>query len=75
MSKNVHTEADRAIWLVYVIQSTAEDIGKPVVDTVDLLDQHGLVKWILDGYRSFHTQGFEYMAELLTDKLHEAQAI
>jgi len=75
MKKNVHTEADRAIWLTYVVQSTSEDIGKPITDTVDLLDKYGLIKWILDGYRSFHTQGFEYMAELLTDKLREAQAI
>ena len=75
MKKSVHTEADRAVWLTYVIQSTSEDIGKNYTDTVDLLYKHGLIKWILDGYRSFHTQGFEYMAELLTDKLREAQAI
>jgi len=75
MKKNIHTEADRAIWLTYVVQSTSEDIGKPITDTVDLLDEYGLIKWILDGYRSFHTQGFEYMAELLADKLREAQAI
>jgi len=75
MSKSIHTEADRAVWLIYVIQSTAEDIGKSIIDTMDLLDAHGLIEWILSGYRSFHTQGFEYMAELLTDKLREAQAI
>lgn len=75
MSKSIHSEADKAIWLVYVVQSTAEDIGKSVTDTTDLLEKHGLIKWILDGYRSFHTQGFEYMAELLTDKLREVQAV
>ena len=75
MRKNVHTEADRAVWLTYVVQSTSEDIGKPVTDTVDLLNKYDLIKWILDGYRSFHTQGFEYMAELLADKLREAKAI
>ena len=75
VKKNMHTEADRAVWLTYVVQSTSEDIGKPVTDTVDLLDKYGLIKWILDGYGSFHTQGFEYMAELLADKLREAQAI
>jgi len=75
MSKSVHTETDRAVWLIYVVQSTAEDIGRPVVDTIDLLDKNGLIEWILAGYRSFHTQGFEYMAELLADKLREAQAI
>ena len=75
MNKKMHTEADRAVWLIYVVSSTAEDIGMPVVDTIDLLEKQGLVKWILDGYRSFHTQGFEYMSELLTDKLREAQAV
>jgi len=75
MESNVHTEADRAVWLTYVVHNTAEDIGKPVTDTVDLLEKHGLIIWILQGYRSFHTQGFEYMAELLADKLREAHAI
>ena len=75
MSRSVHTEADRAVWITYVVQSTAEDIGISVVDTVDLLNKHGLIKWMLDGYRSFHTQGFEYMAELVSDKLREAQAL
>ena len=76
MSKGraTHTEADRAVWVAYVIQSTAEEIEVPVVEAIDLLDRHGLVNWLLDGYRSFHTQGFEYMAELLTDKLREAKA-
>jgi hypothetical protein len=75
MKRNIHTEADRAVWLTYVVQSTSDDIGKPVTDTVDLLEKYGLITWILNGYRSFHTQGFEYMGELLADKLREAQAI
>lgn len=75
MSRTLHTEADRAVWIMYVIQSTAEDLDRTVIETIDLLDKYGLIKWLLDGYRSFHTQGFEYMAELLTDKLREAQAL
>ena len=71
MKNSTHNEVDRAVWLVYVVSSTAEDIGKPLTDTLDLLEKHGLIKWVLDGYRSFHTQGFEYMAELLSDKLQE----
>ena len=74
MSRSLHTEADRAVWIMYVVQSTAEDLGRPFIETIELLDRYGLIKWVLDGYRSFHTQGFEYMAELLTDKLREAQA-
>ena len=75
MSKNRPTEAERAVWLTYVVYNTAEDIGKTVIDTVELLDKYGLIKWVLDGYRSFHTQGFEYMAELLIDKLREVDAL
>jgi hypothetical protein len=59
---------------MYVVQSTAEDLSKTFIDTLELLDRYGLIKWVLDGYRSLHTQGFEYMAELLSDKLKEAQA-
>ena len=75
MGRRIHTEADRAVWIMYVVQSTAETLDKTVIDTLDLLDRYELIKWVLDGYRSFHTQGFEYMAELLSDKLMEAQAL
>ena len=36
MSRTLHTEADRAVWILYVVQHTAEDLGKPVIDTIDL---------------------------------------
>ena len=74
-SKVTHTEADRAVWIAYVIQSTAEEMEVPVVVAIDLLDRYGLINWLLDGYRSFHTQGFEYMAELISDKLREVKEL
>ena len=70
-----HTEADKALWLVYVMQYTADIIEKPIVETARLLDRHGFVKKILDGYDVFHTQGFEYMAELLASELSQAQNV
>ena len=69
----MHTEADRAVWLVHVIQYTADELQKTVTETARLLEQHGFVEKILSGYDSFHTQGFEYMAELLTSELAKVQ--
>jgi len=69
----MHTEADRAVWLVHVIQYTADELQKTVTETARLLDQYGFVEKVLVGYDSFHTQGFEYMAELLTAELANAQ--
>ncbi|MCL1995983.1 MAG: DUF3791 domain-containing protein [Defluviitaleaceae bacterium] len=71
--KTGHTEAEKALWLVYVIQYTAEELEKPITETARLLNTYGFIKKVLDGYEAFHTQGFEYMAELLTSELQEAQ--
>ena len=73
--KTGHTEAEKALWLVYVMQYTAEEIEKPITETARLLDRYGFIKKVLDGYEAFHTQGFEYMAELLTSELKEAQGV
>jgi len=71
----MHSEADRAIWLIHVIQYTADELQKPVTETARLLEQYGFVEKVLAGYDSFHTQGFEYMAELLADELTSVQAM
>ena len=73
--KTGHTEAEKALWLIYVMQYTAEELEKPITETARLLDAHGFIKKILDGYEAFHTQGFEYMAEFLTSELQEAQRV
>lgn len=72
MSKNTHIETDKAVWLVHVVGYTASELRLSVSETVRLLDEYGLVDQVLSGYRSLHTQGYEYMAELLTDLLREA---
>jgi len=66
-------ETDRAVWLVNVVQFTAEELGRTVSETVRLLNQHGLVEQVLAGYKILHTQGYEYMAEMLTDELRKAE--
>ena len=63
------TEAEKAYWLIYCVQYTAEELNKTIPETASLLEAHGLLAHVLNHYGVFHTQGFEYMAELLTDEL------
>jgi hypothetical protein len=69
MEKTTNAEVVKAVWFVHVVKYTAEELGRDIQETVRLLDKHGLAKQILSGYNSLHTQGLEYMAELLTDEL------
>ena len=71
--KTGHTEAEKALWLVYVMQYTAEELERSVIETARLLNKYGFISKVLDGYEAFHTQGFEYMAELLKSELRDAQ--
>ena len=75
MKHKTHTEADRAVWLIYVVQYTAEEIGKSISETIELLNKHGFIEKTLNGYPAFHTQGFEYMAEFLIGELQKAQGV
>jgi len=73
MRKSIHTEAERALWLLHCISYTAEELSLTVSDTARLLNDYGLIKPILDGYNAFHTQGYEYISEMLVDELKKAQ--
>jgi len=75
MSRNLHTESDRALWLIHCVVYTAEELNLPVSDTARLLERYGLIKPVLNGYKAFHTQGYEYMAEMLSDELRKAQGV
>jgi hypothetical protein len=75
MSKMLQRETDRAVWLVNVVQFTAEELDLPVTDTLRLLNNEGLITQVLAGYKVLHTQGYEYMAELLADELRKAKAV
>ena len=71
----MYSEADKAVWLIHVVQYTADELKKTITETARLLDEYGFVEKVLNGYDSFHTQGFEYMAELITSELKNVQAV
>jgi hypothetical protein len=75
VSRTIQRETDRAVWLINVVQFTAEELGRSVSETVRLLNQHGLVEQVLAGYKILHTQGYEYMAEMLTYELQKAEVV
>jgi len=67
-----HTVAEKAMWYVHVVQYTAETLGKPIWETAKLLEHSGLAQRVISGYDIWHTQGYEYMAEVLSEKLGAA---
>ena len=69
-----HALTDKATWYVHVVQHTADALGKPIRETARLLEESGLAKRVISGYDIWHTQGYEYMAEVLSDKLHSEAA-
>jgi len=62
-----HTKADIAMWYVHVVQYTAELLGKTIWDTAKLLENSGLANRLISGYDVWHTQGYEYIAEVLSE--------
>ena len=73
MKKYTHTETDRALWLLHCISYTAVELSQDIPAAARLLNEYGLIKPVLDGYNTFHTQGYEYMAEVLVDELRKAR--
>ena len=71
MARKSYNEADKAVWFTICVQFTAEALGLPVKDVARMLKTYGLAEWLLSGYSSFHTQGYEYMSELITDRLRQ----
>ena len=71
MAKSQHSDADKAVWFTICVQFTAEALGLSVKEVAKILNNYGIVEWLLSGYGSFHTQGYEYMSELITDKLRQ----
>jgi putative transcriptional regulator len=64
-----HTTADKAMWYVNIVNYTALALGKPRWETASLLERSGLAQRAISGYDVWHTQGYEYMAEVLSEKL------
>ena len=75
MAKKLYSEADKAVWFTICVQFTAEELGMPVKEVARMLNKYGMADWLLSGYGSFHTQGYEYMCELITEKLRQAQEV
>jgi len=72
---NAHTLTDKALWFTNVVRYTSEMLGKPIKETTRLLDKSGLAQSILSGYNTWHTQGYEYMAETLAEELNNQSII
>jgi len=66
-----HSTADKAMWYVHVVRQTAEALDEPLWDTAKRLEHTGLAQRVISGYDIWHTQGYEYMAEVLADMLNE----
>jgi len=65
----IHTTAEKAIWFVHVVRYTSEVLDKSIRETAKLLEHYGLAERVIAGYDVWHTQGYEYMAEMLADEL------
>jgi putative transcriptional regulator len=70
---NAHTTADKALWFAHVVRYTAEELGTSIRDTIKNLERSGLAQRVVAGYDVWHTQGYEYMAEMLSEELSKTQ--
>ena len=73
--EGVHTSADKAMWLVNVVNHTASEINKSNVETTRLFEEKSLAEKLLAGYDVWHTQGYEYMAEVVSDIIMNKQGV
>ena len=61
--------AAKAMWYVHVVRYVAEELCKPIRETAKLLEKSGLAERVIAGYAVWHTQGYEYMAEMLAEQI------
>jgi putative transcriptional regulator len=66
-----HSTATKAVWFARVVRHTAEEMEMSVGETIKLLEKTGLAGRIISGYDVWHTQGYGYMAEMLSEVLTE----
>ena len=64
------TVVDKAMWYVHVVNYTAEALSSPIWETAKRLERSGLAHRVIAGFDVWHTQGYEYMAEVLSEKLN-----
>ena len=70
-----HTTADKAMWLINVVNYTASEINKSIDETTRLFEENKLAERLLAGYDVWHTQGYEYLAEVMSDILLDNQGV
>ena len=66
---NAPTVTDKALWFANVVSYTSKELDKPIGETIKLLEYSGLAQRIISGYPVWHTQGYEYLAEVLANEL------
>jgi len=70
-----HGTAEKAIWLANVVHHTASQIDKSIDETMRLFEKNNLAQRLLAGYNVWHTQGYEYMAEVMSEALKNNQGV
>lgn len=71
--RNLPTATDKALWFANIVRFTSEELGEPLRKTIQLLEQNGLADKLIKGYCVWHTQGYEYIAGMLVDKLKNGE--
>jgi len=71
---STHTTTDKALWFVNVVRNLSDEMGMTIRETTKLLEKTGLANSIISGYNVWHTQGYEYMSEYLSDELSKQRA-
>jgi len=65
----VKSITDKVMWFAYATLEVAEEIGQAPRDALRLLAGTGLAERMLSAYPMLHTQGYEYIAEVITELL------
>ena len=69
------TTATKAVWFANVVRYVAEEMEISFRDATKRLERSGLAQRIIAGYGTWHTQGYEYMAETLAEILTEQGSV
>lgn len=67
----IPSTTDMAIWFTYAVSYLAKELNKTNIETVRLLRDSGLADKLIEGYDVWHTQGFGYITEMLSQRLSE----
>jgi putative transcriptional regulator len=70
---SAHTTDVKAVWFAHVVRHVAEEMDISFRDATRLLERSGLAQRIIAGYNTWHTQGYEYIAETLAEILTEQE--